>query len=108
MATLHIVAQLGLFKTHHDHVKYGSISPYSNWPAFASSVYSFCMSRGCHIMKLSLTDCLVNAEKYWFVRTSFRSVRTSELQSEYFSTLTAQSINKSLFPIAGEFINLIS
>ena len=30
----------------------------------ASSAYTFCVSCGCHIMKLLITDCLVNAEKF--------------------------------------------
>ena len=35
-----------------------------------------------------------------FLCISLRSVRTSELRSEYFSALTAQSVNKCLLPYA--------
>ena len=70
-----------------------------------SSVYSFCISCGCHIIKLLSTDCLVNAERY----SSLRSVRTSELRSEYFSALTKQSVNNlSAFCSCVGFIFMIS
>ena len=65
----------------------GSISPYSD-SFLANSVYTFCVSCCCHMIKLLLTDCLVNAQRY--LNLSF--LHGPQPRSEYFSPLTAQSV----------------
>ena len=61
----------------------------------------------CHVIRVYILRpvALVNAEKYSnlssLYRPPLRSVRTLELRSEYFSELTAQSVNKCLLVHSG-------
>ena len=63
----------------------------------------FWQVHGGYTIKHSLTFCSFHTENFWtlvFVRTSFHSVRTSELRSDYFEVWTSRLINKSILFLA--------